>query len=137
VNVAGNTEVRVFADLEEMSCAAAEQVVSLSRSEKASGRFALALSGGSTPGRLYSLLATPTYRDAIEWSSLPLFWADERCFPPGHRESNFNLVRDALLSKFALPEGNVHRLIGEAGPERAAMEYEEDLRAFFGPVPFR
>ena len=136
MNAAASTEVRVFADIEEVSRAAAEQFVSLSRSAKASGRFALALSGGSTPGRLYSLLATPLYRDAVDWPSLHLFWADERCVPPDHPESNFKLVRDALLSKVALPEGNIHRIIGEAGPERAAREYEEDLRAFFGPAPF-
>jgi 6-phosphogluconolactonase len=128
--------VRVFADIEEMSRAAAEQVVSLSRGAKASGRIALALSGGTTPGRLYSLLATPTYRDAVDWSSLHLFWADERCVPPDHPSSNFKLVRDALLSQVALPEGNIHRIIGEAGPERAARLYEEDLRSFFGLALF-
>jgi 6-phosphogluconolactonase len=136
VNGAGSTEVRVFADIEEMSRAAAEQVVSLSRGAKAFGRFALALSGGSTPVRLYSLLGAPPYRDVIDWSSLHLFWADERCVPPDHPSSNFKLVRDALLSKVALPEGNIHRIIGEAGPERAAREYDEELRAFFGPAPF-
>jgi 6-phosphogluconolactonase len=136
VNVAGNTEVRVFAGIEELSRAAAEQVVSISRSAKASDRLALALSGGSTPGRLYSLLGAPPYRDAVVWSSLHLFWADERCVPPDHPESNFKLVRDALLSKVSLPEENIHRIKGEAEPERAAREYEEGLRAFFGPVPF-
>ena len=129
-------EVRVFDDLEAVSGAAAEQVVTLSRSAKASGRFAVALSGGSTPARLYTLLAAPPYRDAIDWSSLHLFWADERCVPPDHPSSNFKLVRDTLLSKVSLPEGNIHRIIGEAGPERAARLYEEDLRAFFGPAPF-
>jgi 6-phosphogluconolactonase len=131
-----HAEVRVFADLEELSRAAAEHIVSLSRSAKASGRFALALSGGSTPARLYSLLGAPPYRDAIDWFNLHLFWADERCVPPDHPESNFRLVRDALLSKVALPGGNIHRIIGEAGPERAARDYEETLRAFFGPGLF-
>lgn len=136
MNGAGSREIRVFADIEEMSRAAAEQVVSLSRSAKASGKFALALSGGTTPRRLYSLLAAPTYRDAVDWSSLHLFWADERCVPPDHPSSNFKLVRDALLSKVSLPEGNIHRIIGEEEPERAAQLYEEDLRAFFGAAPF-
>jgi 6-phosphogluconolactonase len=136
VIAAGSTKVRVFSDREEMSRAAAEQVVALSRSAKASGRFALALSGGSTPARLYSLLGAPPYRDAIDWPSLHLFWADERCVPPDHPESNFKLVRDSLLSKVALPGGNIHRIMGEAGPERAAREYEESIRAFFGPALF-
>ena len=136
MNVAGNTEVRVFADREELSRAAAAHVVSLSRTAKASGRFALALSGGSTPGRFYSLLGAPPYRDVIDWPSVHLFWADERCVPPDHPESNFKLVRDALLSKVALPGGNIHRIIGEVGPERAARDYEETIRTFFGPALF-
>lgn len=136
MNVAGNTEIRVFADREAMSIAAAEHIVSLSRTAKASRRFALALSGGSTPGRLYSLLGSPPYRDSIDWASLHLFWADERCVSPDHPESNYKLVRDTLLSKVALPGGNIHRIIGEAGPERAARDYEETIRAFFGPALF-
>jgi 6-phosphogluconolactonase len=136
VIAAGSTEVRIFSDIEEMSRAAAERVVTLSRSAKASRRFALALSGGSTPARLYSLLGAPPYRDAIDWSALHLFWADERCVPPDHAESNFRLVRDTLLSRVALPGGNIHRIIGEAGPERAAREYEESIRSFFGPALF-
>jgi 6-phosphogluconolactonase len=136
MSVAENTEVRVFADMEELSRAAADRVVSLARTAKASRRFALALSGGTTPGRFYSLLGAPPYRDVIDWPSLHLFWADERCVPPDHAESNFRLVRDALLSKVALPGGNIHRIIGEAGPERAARDYEETIRTFFGPALF-
>ena len=136
MNVAGNTEVRIFAGMEELSRAAAEHIVSLSRTAKASRRIALALSGGSTPGRFYSLLGAPPYRDVIDWPSVHLFWADERCVPPDHPESNFRLVRDTLLSKVALPGGNIHRIIGEAGPERAARDYEETIRTFFGPALF-
>src|SRR5512147_2658292 len=99
MNSGARQEVRVFSDIEELSRAAADHVVSLSRTAKASRRFAVALSGGSTPGRFYSLLGAPPYRDVIDWPSVYLFWADERCVSPDHPESNFRLVRDALLSQ--------------------------------------
>jgi 6-phosphogluconolactonase len=130
-------EVRVFADVGTLSRAAAESFVSLALSAGASrDRFAVALSGGTTPKRLYSLLASPPYRDRIDWTSLHVFWADERCVPWDHRDSNFKLAYDTLLSRVPLPPENVHRVCGEEEPECAAQEYEQELRSFFGPATF-
>jgi 6-phosphogluconolactonase len=130
-------EVRVFADVETLSRAAAESFVSLAQSAVASrGRCAVSLSAGTTPKRLYSLLASPPYSDRVDWTSLHVFWADERCVPWDHPDSNFKLVHDTLLSRVPLPQGNVHRVCGEEEPECAALDYEQDLRSFFGPGKF-
>ena len=75
-------QVRVFQDLEELSRAAAELFTALSKKSIASrGRFVVALSGGSTPHLLYSLLGLPWYRDVIDWSRMNIFWTDERSVP--------------------------------------------------------
>jgi 6-phosphogluconolactonase len=130
-------EVRVFADFETLRRAAAESFVTLAGSAvQIRGRFAVALSGGTTPKRLYSLLASPPYRDRIDWSSLHVFWADERCVPWDHRDSNFKLAHDTLLSRVPLPEENIHRICGEDEPECAAQAYEQELRSFFDPAAF-
>jgi 6-phosphogluconolactonase len=96
------------------------------------GRFAAALSGGSTPKELYALLGSKPYIDQINWKRVHLFWADERCVPPEHDDSNFKLARELLISRVPIPGENVHRIRGEAGAENAAAAYEQDLKAFFG-----
>jgi 6-phosphogluconolactonase len=126
-------QVRVFPDMEAMSVGAAERFNTLAKETIVSrGRFIAALSGGSTPRRFYSLLGSPPYRDKIDWNKVHLFWADERCVPRGHSESNFKLVADTFLSQVAIPEENIHRIKGENKPDLAAEEYEQDIRSFFG-----
>jgi 6-phosphogluconolactonase len=135
--VTGGTrpQVRVFPDPEALSRAAAEFFTAISNKSIASrGRFVVALSGGSTPRRLYALLGSPPYQNDVDWKQVHIFWADERCVPQYHAESNFKLAVDTLLSRVAIPQENIHRIKGEDGPERAAEEYERDIRSFFGPA---
>lgn len=129
-------QVSVFPDIDGLSRAAAERFVSLSQAAILSyGRFATALSGGSTPRRLYSLLGSSPYRENIDWKRVHIFWADERCVAPSHEDSNYKLVADAMLLKAAVPEEHVHRIHGEEGPGPAAAKYEEELRGFFAASP--
>lgn len=111
--------------------AAAEFVRLAKESQHDRGRFAVALSGGSTPRALYSLLAAPEYTEEIFWPQVHLFWGDERCVSPDHAESNYRMVRESLLSKIQIPGANVHRMAGEKEPHVAAAEYEEKLKDFF------
>jgi 6-phosphogluconolactonase len=130
-----NPEIIVCKDVDELNRKAAAQFISLAKDAIArSGRFAVALSGGSTPKALYSLLASPEYRNLIDWSRLHLFWGDERCVPPDHPESNFRMVRESLLSQIRLPTENIHRMAGEKDPAAAAVDYERELRVFFQPA---
>lgn len=125
-------EVRVYPDLNAASKAAAEELVSLildSVSER--GRFAIALSGGSTPRILYTLLAD-TYSDQIPWDSVHIFWGDERYVPKNHKDSNYGMADRALVSKVPIPSQNVHRIQTKAEtPDKAASSYERVLREFF------
>lgn len=114
---------------------AAEFVRLAQQSAREKGRFAVALSGGSTPRSLYALLATPAFKQQVPWSEVHLFWGDERCVPPDHAESNYRMVREALLSKIEIPPGNVHRMAGEKEPRIAAAEYEAELKSFFHIAP--
>jgi 6-phosphogluconolactonase len=120
-------------DLVELSHKSAEQFSQLAReSIEASGRLTVAFSGGSTPKHLYSLLASPAYKNRIQWNNVELFWGDERCVPPDHPESNFRMAQEALLSNIEIPAENIHRMRGERQPQAAAAEYEKELQKFFG-----
>lgn len=119
-------------DTAELSGQTADRFIEIAqRSIRSSGRFAVALSGGSTPKNLYSRLSSPAYQERLSWPNVHLFWGDERCVPPDHPDSNFRMVKEALLSKIEIPPENVHRMAGEREPSTAASEYEKHLQEFF------
>ena len=130
----GAPDLRVFADLEALSTAAAENFAGLATDAVAHrGRFTVALSGGSTPRPLFELLAAEPLRSRIDWSHLFVFWSDERCVPPDQPESNYGMAEMALLHHVPVPASQVHRMRGElAVPQQAAQEYAAELRAIFG-----
>ena len=80
----------------------------------------LDLSGGNTPRRLYEVLASPPYSKEMPWDWWKVFWSDERCVPPGHRDSNYRMAKEELLDHVAIPDKNVHRMRGEDDPREAA-----------------
>jgi 6-phosphogluconolactonase len=88
--------------------------------------FTLVLSGGSTPEKLFSVLAEK-YLSVINWKYVHLFWGDERCVPPGHPESNYGNAFNILLKKIDIPEKNIHRIKGEEIPEIEAKRYSEEI----------
>lgn len=126
-------DVRIFRDLEELSVAAAELFIEqagLSLAER--GRFLVGLNGGSTPTRLFELLATD-FRQKVNWSRVQVFWGDERCVPPDDSGSSYGQARDILLSRVPIPEANIHRIKGELGPAEAARDYARTLKEFASP----
>ncbi len=129
-------EIAIYRDLEELSRDAAEKFIGLAeRAIRDSGRFSVALSGGSTPQTLYQLLAEPAYSERLPWQRVHFFWGDERAVPPDHPESNYGMARALLLSKIPCPDENIHRMAGEKEPELAAAEYQNTLQVFFGLAP--
>ena len=122
---------------EEVTVGAAEYITTLAEERvQTRGRFTVALSGGSTPRRLYETLASPPYVERLAWERCVLLWSDERCVPPDHRESNYRLAKETLLDRVPVLESNVHRMRGEAPPPEAAEEYQRLLRQVFDePAP--
>jgi 6-phosphogluconolactonase len=125
-------EIRTYGDAHQLARAAAEHFVSAAAKAIAErGRFAVALSGGSTPRSVYALLGAEEFSGQVDWDRAHLFWGDERCVPPHHPDSNFKAVAETLLKSVSIPAGNVHRMPGEEDPSEAARDYETMLRAFF------
>src|SRR5271167_2475433 len=124
-------QVEVLSTAVDLFHAAAEEFVRVARTAiGAQGRFTVALSGGSTPKALYSLLAA-NYTDFV-WNRIFLFFGDERHVPPTDPDSNYRMVNEALLTKIAIPAENVFRVLAE-NPDAAAAasDYESRLRRFF------
>lgn len=97
------------------------------------GAFSVALSGGSTPRRLYRLLAGPPYCNKFPWSRTHWFWGDERFVPHDDALSNYRMVREALLSRAPIPATNIHPIpTEETTPDDAASAYEHELKSFYG-----
>ena len=122
----------VLENPEEVAHAAADRFVDLAAvAVTARGRFSVALAGGSTPKRLYELLASEDYRNRIAWSKVHIFFGDERCVPPENAESNYRMANEAMLSRLPIPRQNVHRMVGEGDPAASARLYEDELQSFF------
>lgn len=128
---AASTESRTFESAEALAHDVAGWLCGLA---KASDRvFAVSLSGGSTPRRLYECLAAPAIASRFPWNRVHWFWGDERFVPHDHRDSNFRMARDAFLSRVPVPNDNVHAVPTEdVSPEQAAAAYESTLQGFYG-----
>jgi 6-phosphogluconolactonase len=129
-----NADVQVVPDAIQLAETAA-RVFSAQAAEaiRDRGVFRVALSGGSTPKALYRQLAQEVSgAPAIDWSQVHLFFGDERHVPPDHPDSNYRMVKEALLSHAPIPEANVHRMRTEMqDAAAAAADYEEVLRENF------
>lgn len=126
------SQVRVLPDHDAMSAAAAEQIVALIQQRLTTqDRFTIALAGGGTPRPVYEHLAT-TYRNAIPWHRIQLFWGDERYVPHNDPASNVRMVRESLLAEAPIPDANVHPMPTDGGdPDQDAMAYADTLRTAF------
>jgi 6-phosphogluconolactonase len=125
-------DVRRFDGPADVARAAADLFVDLARDAvQRTGRFVVALSGGSTPNALYELLASDAYAPRVDWARVHVFWGDERCVPPHDPASNYRSARERLLDRVPVPPGQVHRMRGESDPRAAAVSYEHELRTTF------
>jgi len=130
--------VRIVGTGEELALAAAEECVRLAlEAVEARGRFSVALAGGSTPKRLYALLANEqesSFRTRFPWGKTHFFWGDERPVPPDHADSNYRMAFEAMLSKVPVSPWQLHRIEGENDDaSKAAEVYEQDLLQHFRP----
>lgn len=124
---------RIFPDLEAASIAAARAISDAAHDcIEQNGRFCFVLAGGSTPRRLYALLASGA-AGPIDWSRTHVFWGDERCVPPDDPLSNYRMAAETLLSHVDIPAEHIHRIAAEIEPpETAARRYAQTLHRVLG-----
>jgi len=127
--------IRILDNLEQVASSAVDEFVARAqRAIEHHGRFTVALSGGSTPKTMHTVLAERCVENPtlVDWSRVQVFFGDERHVPPDHPDSNYGMARDTLLSKVPIPPANVHRMRCE-NPDaaKAAAEYDRELIASF------
>ncbi len=119
----------ILPDAEAVARESAQRFTEIARAAIAArGVFSVALSGGSTPKLMFSMLAAEAFLTAAEWTKVQFFWSDERCVPPDHPDSNYRMANEALLSKIAISPDQVHRMHGEEIPPDAAASYASLVR---------
>ena len=127
------TTLKVFETPNMMSEAVAKFIIGLAaESIAARGKFTFVLSGGNTPGSLYSLLSSASFRERIEWKKTFVFWGDERCVPLDSERNNAHMAKTLLLDKIEIPLANIYPMPVNMEPAEAAKKYEDTLKAFFG-----
>jgi 6-phosphogluconolactonase len=134
--VSRTIEVRRLATPQDLFQAAADEVLhAATEAIEKRGRFTIALSGGSTPKSLYSLIAANA-ATSVDWQKVFFFWGDERHVGPKDPESNFRMVEESLFSRISVPPGNIFRVPSEnPDADAAADAYEKTMRKFFETAP--
>jgi 6-phosphogluconolactonase len=94
--------------------------------------FTLVLSGGSTPKKLFQLLATEEYKHKIDWSKVHFFWGDERYVPFTDERNNAKMAFENLLNHIPVKKEHIHIMQTDISPEESAVEYEKILHRYFG-----
>lgn len=129
-----STQIIIQRSPDEVAGAVAEWLIdSIREVLEAHSTCSIALSGGTTPKRLYEHIAACKLH-SVDWSRVMLFWGDERNVPADDAESNFRMVKEAWLDR-ATSSGESKCIpryfpvpITPASPERSAKSYSEVLR---------
>ena len=124
-------EIQVFDNKADLFNNSATKIVSIAKEFiQKSGQFNIALSGGSTPKGVYTILSA-SLKDEIDWRKVHVFWSDERTVVSTHPDSNYRMAKESLLDLSGIPQINIHRVASEEDPMLAAQQYEDDIRDFF------
>ncbi len=119
-------ELRWFADEQALATAAARDWLALLQSS--SEPQAVALSGGRITKTFFAAIAEMAKASTAPLAKVDFFWADERCVPPTHPESNFGLAQESLFRPLGIAPERIHRLKGEGPPAVAVAEASNDIR---------
>jgi 6-phosphogluconolactonase len=133
IDLGDRGQVTVVTDGSALARAAAHRFAgAVSGAVAARGRAFVALSGGSTPKQMGSLLSREPFRSSVPWDKVQVFWGDERWVPLASPESNAGEAKRGFLDLIEIPSANVHPWDTDAdAPETAASEYESALRSSF------
>lgn len=125
-----NRYIKIFSSPKEVSERFAEDLKRMiTDSLRVNKTFTFALSGGSTPELLFSVLGDK-YSKSIPWELVHFFWGDERCVPSDDPESNYGMAHKKLFQKVDIPSSNIHRIAGENDPQKEAVRYSLEICAF-------
>ena len=125
--------IAIYDDKHTLSQHAAEYIMRIAKEAiDLHGHFTIALTGGTTPGEVYSLIGCEPFRSHIDWQLVDIFWGDERCVPHNSPESNFYLAQEVLLDKIAIPKSQIHPMpADQLDREAASQAYSIEMQNTF------
>ncbi len=126
--------VRVYSTAQEVALKAARSFARLAdQYVLGCGRFSVALSGGSTPKAMFSILAEEPFLGTVPWTSIYFFWGDERMVPRDHVDSNYRSAYETLFSRVPVLSENIFGIpTDDLEPEAAAAAYSETTARVLG-----
>lgn len=129
-------DLEIFKDIEDLTnalaktiCDAAEEAIT------ARGQFNFVLSGGSSPRKLYKLLASKAYKNKIDWSKTYFFFGDERFVPKDDPQRNSLMAKEVLFDPLKISESHIYNVITTGTPEESAQRYADSIAAHFEKKP--
>ncbi len=128
----GKSQILIKNNSSELAFAGASLIVSAaneSLGEK--GKFAMAVSGGSTPRPMHRLLVKEPYLSGIPWRNTHIFWVDERCVPEEDPDSNYGAAKRDFLDLVPISSDQIHYMPGELPPDEGARRYVKEIIEFF------
>lgn len=130
MGVKSSLQMIIVEDAAALAEAAAHHLVAQVSGKKCA---AVALTGGSSPQRLYRLLAEQSWRGQVPWDCVHWFIGDDRFVPESDPLSNMGTARRVFLDSVGAPRQNIHPMPTNTNyPESAARLYEDELKAFYG-----
>src|SRR5579875_3072863 len=127
-------KLNIFSAENEVLAAMAEHFVAVAKeaiNEK--GQFTVSLSGGSSPKKLYEMLASSDYNEKIDWDNVYFFFGDERYVPADHPDSNFLMVKKALFDPLQIPASQIIAVNTSLPPGQCADAYALAIYTHFKP----
>jgi 6-phosphogluconolactonase len=125
-------QLNITKNIDELSQRVADwMIIYIEEVLKTQNKFTLALSGGKTPEKLYTLLAAEPYNKKIDWSKFHFFWGDERYVPFSDERNNAKMAFETLLDHVPVPKEQIHIIRTDIEPEASAIEYEKLLHGCF------
>jgi len=118
--------ISIFDSNDGVAESVAQQWLDLS---KGAGIVNISLSGGSTPKHIFGFIAHSDYASQINWKHLHFWWGDERCVSARHEQSNYGEAMRLLFSQVLISADNLHPIHGELSPEKACIEFKDEMEA--------
>ena len=99
----------------------------ISISKKKNERYSFVLTGGRSPVKLYKKLA----KSKIDWSSVDLFWGDERHVSNKSKNSNYKLAYDTFIKKIKIKKSNLYKIDTNNNLNNSAQKYKRKIINYF------
>jgi 6-phosphogluconolactonase len=127
--------IHIFESPDQVASYAAEFLREQLVAHETETRYRIALSGGSTPTRMYASFVQQANAGELARTRAEFFFSDERAVGPDSDQSNFRTARIGLFQPLAIDDVYIHRMCGEAHDLKAEADRYENLIRSRIPAP--